>query len=182
MVARGHQDARRFAGFGAVFAFAGVGGACPIAIIAVIHNALLAARSEIIVPGLKAIVSFAQDGQIAGMHIGFPARHQERGTHRIRRAAAKGKWRGAADGAAFILHIEQVAHDLGEQATDIEVIGRFFKAHGGVVHPAHALIALRAIGEDAVDVGALGLHHHLLDGVHDGAAAAEAAVAVHIAV
>ena len=116
------------------------------------------------------------------MHVGLHARHEEAGAHRIGGLTAEHEGRGAGHGAFGILGVDNVPDELGEHAANIEIVGRFLEAHRRVVHPALTLVALGAVGEDVVLVGALGGHAQLVNLRHLRVAAAERGASLQIGV
>ena len=68
-----------------------------------------------------------------------------------------------------------VSDEFGIEARQVEVVERLLDAHRHVVKPSHALVALRTVGRDAVQVARFGGLDHLVDAVQQLVAATERA-------
>ena len=113
------------------------------------------------------------------MQVGFPPCQQKGGTYRVRRIASRHERGSVTNGAVGVLGIHDVLNHLGEQGAHLELIGGGFKADRCIVQPPHALIPLRTVREDAVQVGTLRGHAHFVQPGDQRVSAAEEGSLIH---
>ena len=181
-VARGHDHTGGHRAGCALVAEAGVGGSRPVAVVGVVHGAVGTAGQEVVLPGGHAVEELVHSTQLAVVHQCLLGGHQVGGADGIGGESAVDEGSTAGKLSLGALLVLDVLEDLGEDAGGIEVVGGLLKAHGSVVHPGHALVALGAVGEDGVHIVPLGHDQGLLDGVDHGGATGEGGAVFQIGV
>ena len=99
----------------------------------------------------------------------------EAGADGIRVKAPIGGGRHGHFARGGILRLHDVAQPFGVDIGLVEKVEGGLATRHHVVEPAHALVALRAVGGNGVDVAGLRRTHHPPDVVEEGVAAFEAA-------
>ena len=179
----GHKFSGRNGGKGAVglsAAYAAVHGAGPIAVIIILHYAEAGAGHKILLPRLQLLIVFPYHGRIAEKHIAVPWHKQEYAGERIGLVGAEYAGRNILYGAVRILRVGKILHPFAQKRAAGEVVYYFLYAHGAVVHPALALVALGAVRRHGVKIAFLRPQHALLYAVQKLVGAGEAAAYLYI--
>ena len=151
-------------------ALTGIIGSRPVAVVGVADNVTVTAGKQAVLPCGKTVVGFPDDCGISRVHPCLVGCHQVRGADWIRRTISEEEWCGTGNGAVD-LFIPDVPDNLREHTSDIEIVRRFLKAYGGIVHPAHPLVSLGTVGKDGVHIVHLGHDDVFLDLVHESGSA-----------
>ena len=181
-VARGHDHAGGHRAGCSLVAQTSVGGSRPVAVVGVVHGAVGTAGQEEVLPSGHAVEELVYSPQLAVVHQSLLGGYQIGGADGIGGKTAVDEGGTAGELTLGSLLVLDVLEDLGEDTGGIEVVGGLLKAHGSVVHPGHALVALGAVGEDGVHIVPLGHDQSLLDGVDHGGAAGEGGAVFQIGV
>lgn len=113
------------------------------------------------------------------MRVAKPAEQEVADRHGIGRTLSPFEGCGVGDAAIVGLGVGDIREPLFVKPVQTKIVERLLGPHGHVVKPAHAFVALRAVGGHAVKVARLGVNHGCLDAIEQIVAASETPVARH---